>query len=231
MTNRFAHAMRGWHRAFTLLLGLQILLWCLGGLVMTAIPIRYIHGDHLVVHHDSAPRLLDPADFPTMPAGAATDIRSIEPMYVLGRPVYRVEAETGVVLRDAKTGDRLPLLNRQQIEQIATGLYQGDSPISSSEWLTTAPAEAQRPVPLWQVEFDDRLHSTFYVSPVDGRLLARRSHLWRVFDFFWMLHIMDYADRSDVNNLLLRIATVLAFGVVLTGGYLLFNHLRRRGSR
>lgn len=228
MINRVAHAMRRWHRGFTSLLGLQIVLWCVGGLVMTAIPIRYIHGDHLLAHHDTAATTLNPADFSAVPSFAASDLRSIEPTYVLEHAVYRVESVSETYLLDAKTGRRLPPLNRAQIETIASTLFQGDALIGSVEWLTSVPAEARRPVPIWRVEFDDRLHSTFYLSPVDGRLLARRSDLWRVFDFFWMLHIMDYADRSDVNNNLLRISVVLAFGVVLTGAFLLFNHYRRR---
>jgi len=228
MINRMAHAVRRWHRGFTLLLGLQIVLWCVGGLVMTAIPITYIHGDHLLAHHDVATATLNPADFPAVPSFAASDLRSIEPMYVLGRSVYRIESVSETYLLDAKTARRIPPLNRAQIETIASTLFQGNAPIFSSEWLTSAPAEARRPVPLWRVKFDDRLHSTFYLSPIDGRLLARRSDLWRVFDFFWMLHIMDYADRSDVNNNLLRISAALAFGVVLTGAFLLFNHYQRR---
>ena len=40
-----------------------------------------------------------------------------------------------------------------------------------------------------------------------GELVTRRHELWRVFDFVWMLHIMDYDTREDVNNPLLRVFT------------------------
>ena len=49
-----------------------------------------------------------------------------------------------------------------------------------------------------------------------------------VFDFFFMLHIMDYDERSDAHNLLLQIAqfTGVIFG--LSGLWLLFYSFRKR---
>src|SRR3546814_9748490 len=59
---------------------------------------------------------------------------------------------------------------------------------------------------LWRVEFADNSESTLYLSPQTGELIAKRHDLWRWFDFLWMFHIMDYEERADVNNTLLRVA-------------------------
>mgnify|MGYP003339799900 CR=1 FL=1 len=59
------------------------------------------------------------------------------------------------------------------------------------------------------LEFADRHHG-------DGEIVSRRHALWRVFDFAWMLHIMDYEARTNVNNPLLRIATLSAAAMALS---------------
>ena len=58
--------------------------------------------------------------------------------------------------------------------------------------------------------------------------MAERHDLWRIFDFVWMFHIMDYEAREDVNNILLRVATWMAVATSLTGAWLLLYSFRRR---
>jgi hypothetical protein len=43
-----------------------------------------------------------------------------------------------------------------------------------------------------------------------------------------MLHIMDYDDRQDMNNLLIRIFTWMAVATAATGGWLLLYSFRRK---
>lgn len=69
---------------------------------------------------------------------------------------------------------------------------------------------------------------TLYISPMTGELVAKRHDLWRTFDFVWMLHIMDYEERTDMNNTLLRVATWMAVATSATGGWLLLYSFRRR---
>ena len=97
--------------------------------------------------------------------------------------------------------------------------------------------EADKPIelqttglPLWQVTFDDHINTTFYISPNTGELAVRRHTFWRVFDFLWMLHIMDYDDRSQVNNNLLRIAALAGTGIAVSGICLLFFAFRAGSS-
>src|SRR3546814_9083567 len=98
----------------------------------------------------------------------------------------------------------------------------GDGKIVSVRLLTKAPQEMQsRKPPYWQVEFEGWNRPTLYLSPKNGELISRRHALWRVFDFAWMLHIMDYDERTDVNNPLMRVETWTAFAMALTGAWLL----------
>ena len=54
-----------------------------------------------------------------------------------------------------------------------------------------------------------------------GELRAVRTTLWRVYDVFWGLHIMDWSTRENFNSWWIKATSVLAIlfglaGVVLT---------------
>jgi len=54
-----------------------------------------------------------------------------------------------------------------------------------------------------------------------GTVQSFRNNQWRVFDFLWMLHTMDYQGRDDFNNALLRAFSV--FGLItIFSGFALF---------
>ena len=57
--------------------------------------------------------------------------------------------------------------------------------------------------------------------------MARRNDDWRFFDFFWMLHIMDYKERENFNNPLLITVSIFALFTVLAGLLLLVLRLQR----
>ena len=219
------------HKWIALVIGVQALLWMLSGLYMTAISIDVIHGDHLA-HADQSPldrsaRLIDGAQL----AQQYPDTQSITLKHLMSRPVYELHREGGIVLIDARTGVKVGPLDRTTAVRLATSLYLGTAQVESATLLTTAPQEvASRPVPMWQVRFADREGTTLYIAPDSGELLAKRHDLWRWFDFLWMFHIMDYEERSDVNNALLRIASAIGLLFGLSGAWLLFYSFRRRNN-
>jgi len=81
------------------------------------------------------------------------------------------------------------------------------------------------------MDFDDRFSTTFYISQDNGQLVTRRHQYWRIFDFLWMLHIMDYVNRSDMHNLLLKVSQIIGLVFVLTGFWLLYFRLKPRRKR
>jgi len=40
---------------------------------------------------------------------------------------------------------------------------------------------------------------------------------WRIFDFLWMLHTMDYQERDNFNNWLLRAFSIFGIFTILSG--------------
>ncbi len=228
-TLRLQRWVRGSHKWISLAVGLQALLWMLGGLYMVAVPIGVVHGDGLArtarTPLQAANLRIEPGTLLARYPGA-TGFR----LKRLGeREVYEVAAGKTPVLLDASTGARLGPLSRDAVGALAARAYMGTGSIEAIDWLETAPQEAgSRPAPLWAVRFSDLAGTTLYYSPHTGELLARRHALWRWFDLFWMLHIMDYTAREDVNNPLLRGASIAGMGAALSGVWLLVYWLRRR---
>ncbi|MEO6280192.1 PepSY domain-containing protein [Roseateles sp.] len=219
------------HKWIGLVIGVQALLWMLSGLYMTAISLEVIHGDHLAhVSDEPLDRQGDRLDVGQL-AQIHPGFESFKLKRFLGKEVYELRGGGKASLVDARSGDLLSPLPREQVVARAKDIYQGEAEIREITWITQAPQEvAKRPVPMWAVRFDDRASTTLYFSPDTGDLLARRHDLWRLFDFLWMLHIMDYDKRTDVNNSLLRVAAGTGLVFALSGAWLVFYSFRRRAQ-
>ncbi|MFP3398774.1 hypothetical protein SB749_20825, partial [Brevibacterium sp. SIMBA_078] len=64
--------------------------------------------------------------------------------------------------------------------------------VISTKKLATRFREAGFKENIWQVNFNDMLSTSLYFNADNGEFITVRSNIWRVFDVFWMLHIMDY---------------------------------------
>lgn len=226
---RWPSVARKAHKWLALIIGVQALFWVVSGLYMTAVHIDIIHGDHLVRTPVAEPismgGLVDPAVI-LKNAGGAQSLRLDQQ---LGQPVYIVSQTSGRSLFDARSGEKLPLIDEAGARQRAEQFYAGDGGVREMELLYEIPGEIRgRPAPIWRVQFEGLWRPTLYISPQTGELVAKRHDLWRTFDFVWMFHIMDYETRDNVNNLLLKIATWMMVATSLTGAWLLLYSFRRK---
>jgi uncharacterized iron-regulated membrane protein len=222
MKIRWPLFVRRLHKWLALIIGLQVVLWTATGFYMVVVHIDTIHGDHLV--KPVPQRTLELATLvpPERALRHYPDATNMRSSVVLNRTVWELSGPSGSKLVDGTTGQLLPAISRDQATSIARGIYAFNDPVRSVQLLHKAPMEMQsRKPPYWQVEFDRWNSPTLYISRDTGALVARRHSLWRIFDFAWMLHIMDYDERNDMNNLLLRVSTWLAVIMALTGAWLL----------
>lgn len=219
------------HKWIALFIGAQALLWTVSGLYMTVISIDYIHGDHLA--HSKAPALARDAELidPAVISNRYPGMDGFRLRQSLGREVYEVHHDAGIELVDARTGATIGPIDESAARQLALATYQGEAPLQSLQLIHKAPREvATREVPMWQARFGDRIDTALYFSPQTGELLATRHDFWRLFDFLWMLHIMDYENRTDVHNTLFRVAASVGFLFALSGVWLLFYSFRKRAQ-
>ena len=80
-----------------------------------------------------------------------------------------------------------------------------------------------RRLPMYKVSTNTDDGINIYVDSMTGDIAAIRSNSWRAWDLLWALHIMDYQDRENINNILLKIFSVLALVSSITGIVLFFK--------
>ena len=220
------------HKWIGLIVGIQVMLWIAGGLYMTWYPIEVIRGEHNIREVEppvlnEAVGLIQVGDAIAMAGGAR--IVNLNLGYMLGDPVYRLErAEGSHMMVDARSGDIISPIPGDKALEIAIADFAGEADPDAANWLTETNLEYRGPVPVWQVFLHDDEDTRLYVSPDRGRVVARRTDRWRVFDFFWMLHIMDYEERTDFNNPLVIIASIIGLIASISGVLLLYYRFGKR---
>ena len=65
-----------------------------------------------------------------------------------------------------------------------------------------------------------------YVNPYSGEIVAIRSNQWRSWDLMWGFHIMDWNERDNIDNLFLKVFSILALVSSITGVILFFRSKR-----
>ena len=81
------------HKWLALAVGIQIVLWVMGGVVMSVIPIERVRGEHNIAPTVDQPLRLDgliSPDAAVLASGPGDDIRSVTLGTWLDRPVYDV---------------------------------------------------------------------------------------------------------------------------------------------
>jgi uncharacterized iron-regulated membrane protein len=227
------------HKWLGLIVGIQLVFWTISGFYMVVVDLDFIHGDPLVRNLRVPLGSEKPQVTFSEVARRFAGVTSVSLRALPGQtaPLYEVTTSSGKVLVDATTGQQLSPLSREVISGLSQQFYAGSGRLASLTLIERdAPMEIQaRPLPLWRADFDDWLQTSLYLHPDTGVLVTRRHRFWRWFDFVWMFHIMDYENRTDMNNGLLRTATLAGLVTVMSGCWLLYFSFRRRprvqGSR
>lgn len=222
------------HKWLALFVGIQVVLWTVSGFYMVVVDLDFIHGDSLVRNLRVPLSGRESLVAVTEVSQRYADVTQIalRSLPTFAAPVYEVTTQGRKVLLDARDGGQLSPLSAPRIRELASSYYAGSGELASANLIErNAPQEIQTSaLPLWRVDFDDWLETSLYLHPDTGKLVTRRHRFWRWFDFLWMLHIMDYETRDDMNNSLLRTATILGSITVLSGGWLLYFSFRRKRS-
>jgi uncharacterized iron-regulated membrane protein len=217
------------HKWLALVVGLQVLAWVLGGLVMTATPIERVRSEHHIAAFAPDP-LPHEGLVDWHSAAAAARLSPVEASLksTLRGPVWTLKMADGTTrLLDARTGRAMAPMPEKEARLLAGVAYQGEGRPVSARYYRRPPQETGRDTPLWRVDFDDRERTSFYLSPETGEVVTRRSDVWRFYDFFWRLHILDFREGDDFNHPLIVAAAALTLPVVVTGFILLWMRLGR----
>jgi uncharacterized iron-regulated membrane protein len=220
------------HRWLGLLMALQIVAWMASGLYFSLIPISEIRGEHLTrspakletsaLAHLSSPGNV--AELLNEQLGKDWTLDRLEPVSRDGQILWQVEGESGgegfarLVAADGR--QVMPMLTEREALRHAQALLVKPGEGVSVSWVEQASAGSEirgRKLPVWRVDFLEPESLSLYIHPWTGDLLARRTDRWRIFDFLWMLHIMDFDTRDDFSHPLLQIAAALGLIIALSG--------------
>ena len=231
--------MRRIHKWVGLLIGIQFVLWMASGVVMSLFDAQKVQGREFRV------RPAPPAPWPetalpvdTVLANAGNRVRTVSTGWLSDRPIYVLADGEETRLVDATNG-KIFDIDAQLALQLARASYSGKglpgAPIKLGQTLETR----SHPGPVWKVDFLDAEDTSVYLSAQTGQVLEHRNRTWRLFDVFWMFHIMDYFERKDFNNPLVITSAVGGLWLAMTGLWLLITSFslpelipsRWRGSR
>jgi hypothetical protein len=220
------------HKWAGITIGIQVILWIAGGLVMSWFNIGDVRGDYL---KNPIPKIAVTAESYNFAALnefiklAVRPISSARTESLYGKTAFVVRYKNGdSILLDAKTAKLLPPFTESQIRKNALQIYTGKNPIQHAELLDQTDSEYKGKLPVWKIDFADDDETSFYLSPTSGKLVTVRTSLWRFYDFMWMLHIMDYDTRDDFNHPLLYLSAFGALIFSLSGFILIFFRFTKR---
>ena len=213
-------------------MAVQIVAWMASGLYFSLIPITEIRGAHLTVAAESLesdqlgslPRPDQISGLLNEQMGDDWSLGNLKLVSVNGQSLWRVAGQsagksfTRLVAADGESF--VPRLSQQGAKSRAgEWLLEPAEPVSI-DLLESVPAGSEirgRELPVWRVAYSEPESVNLYIDPWTGELLARRTDRWRLFDFLWMLHIMDFDTRDDFNHPLLQIAAALGLIIALSG--------------
>jgi uncharacterized protein YpmB len=218
---------RVWHRWLSLIFGVQMVLWSISGAYMVFFDLDYIHGDHLVqeITQPIPPQTTLATVDQVLAQHPHTQAVTLESLWYDGKQqaVYKLQGHNGEQLLNAETLASITL-SEDDIEALATRYYALPEPnVESIVYLTENPPTELNPalLPIWQVNFDDLGSTSLYLSESTGEMLVKRHTFWRGFDIFWMIHIMDYDERVDIETWWLQAFIFGTFILMITGAVLL----------
>ena len=225
------------HRYFGVIIGIQLLFWTMGGIFFTWSNMDQIHGDF---NRKPQELISDFEDWQNPTAifeeisktNQIDSLVSFQTMNFLGEPFYQIRhfsnGEQNISLVNAKTGTIREALSKEEAVQLANEVFTPKSEIEKIEYFVEGMINKHheyrnQPLPAYAIKFVHNSGTTVYVSTEYGQVLKLRNSNWQIFDFFWMMHTMDYQSRDRIGNALLRIFSVLGLITILTGFVLYFK--------
>lgn len=232
------------HRWLGVILGIQFLLWTIGGLYFSWSNMDEVHGDF---QKKNAPLLSSDISLvsPTIVLDTIKRVHridsvvSIQLVEIMGKPFYQVCCITAIHnesnnehdmqamnhLANAETGQLRGPLTKEEAVEIAKRRFNGEPKVKLIEYLTGTNGHheyRENPLPAYAITFEHPSKTTVYIASELGTVQKFRNNNWRIFDFLWMMHTMDYEGRDHFGNWLLRAFSIFGFMTVLSGFALFF---------
>ena len=211
---------RVFHKYLSLIISIQLLLWTISGIYFAFNKIELVRGEQYIIKDK-------PSSIEINNLNISSNVKNIEIFKRLNQWVEKLEMDAGFKYQDLLGNEVYELSPNQAIEVVK--LKTTLSPIDAIK-INESSARSEfrgRSLPIYKIKTDSSDDTNVYVDVMSGKIVAIRSDSWRVWDFLWGAHIIDYRERDNINNILLKIFSVLALFSSLSGIALFFNTIKK----
>ena len=211
---------RSFHKYLSLIISIQLLLWTISGIYFAFNKIELVRGEQYIIEDN--PSALDIESL-----NISSNTKGIEVFKRLNQWIVKVEMNAGFKYQDLLGNEVYELSPNQAIEVVK--LKTTLSPIDAIK-INESSARSEfrgRSLPIYKIKTNSSDDTNVYVDVMSGKIVAIRSDSWRVWDFLWGAHIIDYRERDNINNILLKIFSILALLSSLSGIALFFNTIKK----
>ena len=210
--------LRNTHKYLSFFISLQLLLWTISGIYFAFNKIELVRGEQYRLT-ENFPINFDEVNF------SRSDVQQVKAINRLGKIIFVVSGNQGIEYLDA-FGTPISKLNKNEAFQIVSA-SSTLKPIDLEEIteFTKGSEFRGRDLPLFKVtslnKKDKKIN--LYLNVFSGEITAVRSLQWRVWDLMWGFHIMDWQTRDKINNIFLKIFSILALVSSISGILLFFK--------
>ncbi|SVC22103.1 uncharacterized protein METZ01_LOCUS274957, partial [marine metagenome] len=207
---------RLFHKYLSLVISIQLLLWTVSGIYFAFNKIELVRGEQYLIEQKVSK--LDLKEVESSFSG-----KNVNFVRRLDEWIIKVETDSGFSYTDLQ-GQNLDELNEEEVREVvrqSTNLIplmaqRIDKPEIRAEF-------RGRNLPIFKVATSTTDNINVYVDAFTGEVTAIRSDSWRIWDFLWGAHIIDYSERENINNFLIKILSILALISSLSGIVLFFK--------
>jgi len=209
---------RNTHKYLSFFISLQLLLWTISGIFFAFNKIELVRGEQYRLTQNF-PINFDEIKF------SRSDVQQVKAINRLGKTIFVVSGSKGIEYLDA-FGNSLSKLNKDEVFEIVRA-SSTLKPIGLEE-ITESSKGSEfrgRDLPLYKVTSlnDKDKKINLYINIFSGEITAVRSLQWRIWDLMWGFHIMDWQTRDKINNIFLKIFSILALVSSISGILLFFR--------
>lgn len=209
---------RNTHKYLSFFISVQLLLWTVSGIYFAFNKIELVRGEQYRLT-ESFPINFNEVNF------SRSDVQQVKAVNRLGEIIFVVSSSMGVEYLDA-FGSPVNKLNKNEVFEIVSA-SSTLMPIDLEE-ITESSKGSEfrgRDLPLFKVTSlnDKDKKINLYLNVFSGEITAVRSLQWRIWDLMWGFHIMDWQTRDKINNIFLKIFSILALVSSISGILLFFK--------
>ena len=209
---------RNTHKYLSFFISLQLFLWTISGICFAFNKIELVRGEQYRLT-ESFPVNFNEVNF------SRSDVYQIKAIKRLDEIIFVVNASKGTEYLNA-LGTPVSKLSKSEVFEIVSSSSTLE-PIDLEEISESSKGSEfrGRDLPLYKVTSlnDKDKKINLYLNVFSGEITAVRSLQWRIWDLMWGFHIMDWQTRDKINNIFLKIFSILALVSSISGILLFFR--------